>query len=322
MKSVLLPRSSKKTSQLGFGCAFWSSIEEREADRILSAAYDAGIRHFDVAPYYLNGAAEYYVGKLLAKYKDISVATKYGLLPASAQAFHARLMRILLKPLYRSIRSGATWPFQAEISAISRRKAKFTVEEMQSSLNRSSGLLNRTYIDIFLLHEPDEADCDDQGFLNSIRESVVEGRVGAIGIGTQSDRAHDIFKNRSCVWDVMQYDWNAFSGAPLIPRTFQILYWITGRDFAKTHQWFFQNDDLVRHWSDTVGLDLYRPDNLRTLLLKSALLANENGIVLVYSSNIDHIYENVMVAENASLDRSAKIFLGLAQAACSPKVGL
>jgi D-threo-aldose 1-dehydrogenase len=322
MKQVSLPRSSKKTSQLGFGCAFWSSIGEPEAARMLDAAYDAGIRHFDVAPYYLNGTAERYVGKLLSKYKDISVTTKFGLLPASAQAFHARLMRLLLKPLFRSIRSGANVPFRAKISAISKRKARFSVDEMQASLNRSSILLNRPFIDIFLLHEPDETDFDNQSFLNSIRENVVQGRVGAIGIGAPSNLALEIVKKHGLIWDVMQYDWTPFSGSPLFPDTFQILYWIFVRNFGETHQRFLRNDDLVRHWSDRVGIDLYRPDSLRNLLLKSALLANEKGIVLVYSSNIDHIHENVMVAENASLDRSAKMFLDLAKAASLEHVGL
>jgi D-threo-aldose 1-dehydrogenase len=313
VKYVLLPKSTKKTSQLGFGCAFWSSIGERDAARILDAAYDAGIRHFDVAPYYLNGAAERYVGRFLSKHKDISIATKYGLLPFSDEALHARLMRILLKPVYRSMRAGLKWPFQAKISRISRRKAKFTAEEMQCSLERSSALLKRSYIDIFLFHEPDGHDFGDERLLSSIRKSVAEGRVGAIGIGAQSDQAIEVFNNDSNSWDVMQYDWNAFSGSRLFPRTFQIIYWVTGRHFRELHRSFLHDDHLVRNWSDRIGLDLYRPDNLRTMLFKAALLSNDDGITLVYSSNIDHIYQNVAVVENSSLDRSARIFLDLAQ---------
>ena len=72
MKSVLLPKSAKKTSQLGFGCALGSSIRERDAATLLDAAYDAGIGYFDVAPFYLDGAAEGYVGKFLSKHDDIS----------------------------------------------------------------------------------------------------------------------------------------------------------------------------------------------------------------------------------------------------------
>src|SRR5512138_3523674 len=150
MKQAILPNTKKTTSQLGFGCAFWSSIVESDAARILDAAYDAGIRHFDVAPYYANGAAEGYVGKFLSRHQDISITTKYGLLPISDEHLHARLMRILLKPIYRSMQAGVNWPFQAAISAVSRRKAKFTTEDMQRSLDRSLARLNRNYIDIFL----------------------------------------------------------------------------------------------------------------------------------------------------------------------------
>lgn len=89
---------------------------------------------------------------------------------------------------------------------------------------------------------------------------------------------------------------------------------MAGQDLQKIHRLFLRDDHLVRHWSDKVGLDLHQPENLRTLLFKSALLANDDGITLVSSTNIDHIYQNVAVAENSSLDRSARIFLDLARA--------
>ncbi len=314
MKCVLLPNSTKRTSQLGFGCAFWASIREHDATRILDAAYDAGIRHFDVAPYYLNGAAEAYVGKFLSKYEDVSVATKYGLLPDSAYAFQIRLMRILLKPIARSMRGRKNSPLHAKISTISRGKAKFSPEEMQLSLKRSSVLLNRPYIDMFLFHEPDVHDLSDERLLHSVHENVAEGRIGAVGVGGQSDRAVEVFRNHSHFCDVMQYDWNAFSGNLLFPGTFQVIYWVTGRSFHEIYQMFLQDDDLVRRWSDVVGSDLHQPDNMRTLLFKAALLANSDGITLFYSSKVEHIYQNVAIAENGSLDESARKFLDLALA--------
>jgi D-threo-aldose 1-dehydrogenase len=316
MKYVSLPKSGKKTSQLGFGCAFVSSVREVDAARLLDAAYDHGIRHFDVAPFYSDGAAEGYLGKFLSRHDDISVATKYGLLPISDEALQARLMRIFLKPAYKSMRAGMKWPFQAKISAISRRKAKFTVAEMEWSLNRSLTLLKRNHIDVFLLHEPDAHDLKDERLMNSIRQSIADSRIGAIGIGTPFHQAGEVLQtHRSSFWDVIQHDWNAFSGSPSFPNTFQILFWVATQNFKNLHRSFLHNDQLVRHWSDKVDLDLCRPDNLRMLLLKSALLANDNGIVLICSSNVDHIHQNVAVAENSSLDRSARILLELAQAA-------
>ena len=314
MKSVLLPKSARKTSQLGFGCALGSAIRERDAATLLDAAYDAGIRYFDVAPLYLDGAAEGYVGKFLSKHDDISVATKYGPLPTSDEAFRTRFMRVLLKPAHRSMRAGMKWPFQEKISAISRHKANYTAEEMQRSLNRSSALLKRSYIDVLLFHEPDAYDLDDERLTDSVRQSVAEGRIGAIGIGTRSHQAREVFQTHSSFWDVVQYDWNAFSGSRLFPSTFQIFFWVAGQNLQKIHRLFLRDDDLVRHWSDEVGLDLHQPENLRTLLFKSALLANDDGITLVSSTNIDHIYKNVAIAENSSLDRSARIFLDLARA--------
>jgi hypothetical protein len=147
--------------------------------------------------------------------------------------------------------------------------------------------------------------------LSHIQHSIESSRIGAIGIGTQADQAkglHDIYPDK---WQAIQYNWSAFSGALLFPDTFQIIFWITGRNFKDTHQRLIRNSQLLRQWSEKVDLDLFRPDELRALLLKSALLANDRGITLVYSSNIDHIHRNVAIAENTTLDRSAKVFLDL-----------
>jgi hypothetical protein len=120
----------------------------------------------------------------------------------------------------------------------------------------------------------------------------------------------------------MQYDWNAFSGNLLFPGTFQVIYWVASRNFRELYQKFLQDDNLVRRWSEVVGSDLRQPDNMRTLLFKAALLANRDGITLLYSSKVEHIYQNVAIAENGSLDESARKFLDLALTTCLHPVRL
>jgi D-threo-aldose 1-dehydrogenase len=319
MKKVSLPNSQKQTTQLGLGCAFWSSVGESEAGRILDAAYDAGIRHFDVGPSYANGAAEGYLGKFLSKRTDVTITTKYGVIAFSHETLPTKLARILLKPASKGLRAGVKLPFQAKIAAISRRKAKYTTEEMQASLKRSLAHLKRDHVDIFLLHEPDPEDLDRQDLMNSLRSSVGKGRIGSLGIGTQYQEAEALARAHGKPWDVMQYEWTAYRGALLFPDAFQILFWITGRGFRDFHQQFLRDDARVHSWSDSVNLDLHKPDNVRKLLLKSALLANDKGITLVYSSKPEHIHENVALAGDVSLERSAQLFLDLARAADSPK---
>jgi hypothetical protein len=55
----------------------------RERATVLAAAYDAGIRHFDVAPLYGLGQAEIELGQFLRGRRDtVTVTTKFGLDPA------------------------------------------------------------------------------------------------------------------------------------------------------------------------------------------------------------------------------------------------
>ena len=56
-------------SRLGFGCGplgeLFFRISDADADATLQAAWDAGIRYFDTAPYYGMGKSEHRVGTFL-----------------------------------------------------------------------------------------------------------------------------------------------------------------------------------------------------------------------------------------------------------------
>src|SRR4051812_7191906 len=80
-----LVRGSVSTSALGLGCAGLFSLPRR-ADRraVLDAAYDLGVRHFDVAPMYGLGAAEPELGGFVGGRRDeVTVATKFGIEPST-----------------------------------------------------------------------------------------------------------------------------------------------------------------------------------------------------------------------------------------------
>ena len=68
------------TSAVGFGCAGLFRIPRREARRwILDSAYDAGIRHFDVAPMYGLGSAEAELASFLKSRRDnVTITTNSG----------------------------------------------------------------------------------------------------------------------------------------------------------------------------------------------------------------------------------------------------
>ncbi len=110
MNRVSLGPTGIATTQLGFGCAQLCRLP-RNRDRLalLEAAFDAGIRHFDVARMYGLGEAEGVLGQFLRDKRDqVTVATKFGI-PLSRLA--TRLGRwqglaraaIRLAPLLRKV---------------------------------------------------------------------------------------------------------------------------------------------------------------------------------------------------------------------------
>ena len=110
MNKVRLAGTDITTSSLGFGCAQLMRISStKHRQRILHAAYDAGIRHFDVARMYGLGAAEGELGQFAQSKRDqLVLATKFGIdinprggLAARSQGMARRL--IALFPALRKV---------------------------------------------------------------------------------------------------------------------------------------------------------------------------------------------------------------------------
>ena len=69
------------SSSFGFGTAYLGRRHGlRDGSKLLSAAFDGGITHFDTAPMYGLGLAERILGRFLTGRRDaVTVATKVGL---------------------------------------------------------------------------------------------------------------------------------------------------------------------------------------------------------------------------------------------------
>src|SRR5262245_15220330 len=108
--SVTLPGSGRSTSRLGFGFGTLMRIPRLEdRDAVLRAAYEAGIRHFDVARSYGLGRAESELGRFLKTAGGgVTVGTKFGIdagptaaIGGGAQSTLRRL--IALHPAIRAV---------------------------------------------------------------------------------------------------------------------------------------------------------------------------------------------------------------------------
>ncbi len=86
-----LGRTDVQLSQLGFGTAglgdLYSVLSEADAQATVAAAWNAGVRYFDTAPWYGRGQSEHRLGRVLYPHSraDYVVSTKVG---RTLHAFH------------------------------------------------------------------------------------------------------------------------------------------------------------------------------------------------------------------------------------------
>ncbi len=315
MNQIQLATTGRKTSQLGFGCSsLMGATGRKESLALLEHAFDAGIRHFDVAPMYGYGAAEGCVGEFLARHPgEITVATKYGI-PPPANPGLVQAARRAIGPLLKMIPSvkkrlaGAAKSVTATAP-----RANFSPAEARVSLDHSLAELRVERLDIWLLHEAEAADLNDEGLLRLMQDAVAAGKIGAFGAGSSADKVPALLTHRPEYCPVLQFEWSILD-KPLEPmQAFTMHHRALTANFAELRAALQKDSRVSQRWSSQVGVDLAQPGILAALMLKAALVYNPESVILVSSRNPGHIRENVRVAGNDSLIELARKLFTVAQ---------
>lgn len=174
------------SQRLGFGCGrLKGGHEKSNALRLVHAALDLGVRHFDTAPPYGLGMSESVLGEALqGRQEVVTVFTKAGLArPASPGLMQTA--RAIVKPLARHI-PGLR---QAVLKGMAHRAAhaNFNPDFIARSLETSLRLLQREHVDGLLLHEAQAHDTLTP--LKPLFERyVAQGRLGVYGSSTGEAR--------------------------------------------------------------------------------------------------------------------------------------
>ncbi len=315
MNPIPLATTGRSTSPLGFGCSsLMGATGRKQSFALLEHAFDAGIRHFDVAPMYGYGAAEGCLGAFLAHHRAaVTVTTKYGIPPPRQQGLLRAARRAagpvlkLLPGLKRKLASAANAVTAAEP------KAPFTATAAQASLDRSLAELRTDRVDLWLLHEAEAEDLNDESLLGFLQNAVATGKIGAFGCGSSADKVPALLAHKPQYCPVLQFEWSVLD-QPLGPLPAFTLHHrtLTAR-FQDLEAALRKNSSLRSRWSDETGADLAQPGTLAALMLKAALVLNPSSIVLVSSRNPRHITENVRVAGEGSLTAPALKLYDLAQ---------
>jgi D-threo-aldose 1-dehydrogenase len=114
---------------VGLGCAALSyeGVSEDDAFGTVAAAWEAGIRTFDVAPYYGSGLAEHRLGRALAG------------VPRDAYTLSTKVGRLVDAPDSQGVGTGTHFDF--------------TADGVRRSIEESLARLGKDRIDILLIHD-------------------------------------------------------------------------------------------------------------------------------------------------------------------------
>jgi aryl-alcohol dehydrogenase-like predicted oxidoreductase len=306
MEHIRLASSGRETTRLGFGCSvLMAGISRSQSLRLLDAAYDAGIRHFDVAPLYGYGEAESCVGDLLVRHPDITVTTKFGIDPP-ARGGLIRTVRRAVSPLLQHVPSIKRLARSAGAAAAPPSKSRFTAGDARASLERSLRNLRTAHIDLLLLHEPESTDLTDASLLDFLNNAVAEEIIGNFGVGSDSTKLRALLRDRPGYCRVVQHNWSILDSIESDTTTFHVHHRALAEHLHTLYDALARDKPRLRRWSDFTTQDLARRERLAALMLKAALVLHPNTILLVSSKNPAHIRENVRVAEDASLAEPAR----------------
>ena len=321
MEQIALGQSGRQTTRLGFGCSsLMGALNRRDSLRLLEAAYDAGIRHFDVAPMYGYGEAESCLGEFLQTHcNDVTVTTKYGIAPPKNSAL-VRAGRRTAGSIVRKFPGlKQTIAKAANTATRNEERPAFTAAQAKASLIRSLTALRTNRIDLWLLHEVEASDLKDDALLTLLESEVKQGSIGSFGIGSEAKKIPALLTEHPVYCRTLQYQWSILDtpipNHPAIPKTqpFRIHHRALTSNFRTLHTALLNNKPLTQRWSDATNADLTDLETLANLMLKAALVMNPASIILFSSKNPQHIQGNVRIASDTTLETPARLLYNLVQ---------
>jgi D-threo-aldose 1-dehydrogenase len=141
-------------------------VSDESAQRVIEAAWDAGIRYFDTAPLYGLGLSEHRLGAVLRTKprEEFVISTKVGrLLRAGAAA-----------------EPGQAWKGTPPVNPVFDFSFDATMRSVEESLDR----LGLDRVDVLLIHDPDQHfEQALTGAYRALERLRAEGTVRAIGAG-------------------------------------------------------------------------------------------------------------------------------------------
>jgi D-threo-aldose 1-dehydrogenase len=323
LPTVVFGSRQINTTRLGFGCASLFRIPSRaQRAQLLCAAYEAGIRHFDVAPMYGLGRAEAELGSFArTRRSELTITTKFGIDPTllaySVGWYQGPLRRILtVKP---KIPDRATahlvGPLDSRVARLLYARREYNVPNARKSLERSLRLFGSDYIDLLLLHDPSPGSVRSDEVFSYLETARASGLIRSWGITGDLPRVSTVaesFHTHIPVWQVRH---NIFLRAlPSTPGdTAFITFGVLDYALPRLVHYVRGNHSIRVRWNEAIGADCGRPEVAASFLLSAALRANGSGVVLCSTVQPARIRAAVTAVERSVMtsDPALEAFLHL-----------
>lgn len=167
-------------SRLGFGASgigtLYRDVSEDQASEVLAAAYAAGMRYFDTAPFYGHGLSELRLGRLLRTIPraTVTVSTKVG--------------RYMVPPYGEKVDYGR-WASPLRLKPV----VDYSYDGTMRSIEQSANRLGITDFDLVYIHDVDRFTHGDayerrfaeaiEGCYRALDDLRKAGHLKAIGVG-------------------------------------------------------------------------------------------------------------------------------------------
>ena len=286
-----LPGTGVVTSAVGFGCAGLFRIPQRSARRaVLDAVYDAGIRHFDVAPMYGLGLAEAELASFLRRRRaDVTVTTKFGIDPTPL----CRGVALFQKPLRaflaeranvaEGLKVAGRGPYSGPFGRLLYSSPGYHRQSAQVSLERSLRKLDTDYIDVFLLHDPvGDLITSAPELIDYLDEQRRLGRIRCWGVTGQPSELSGVMEclGRGAVVQFRDDIFEEPLTAVHMPDGARITYGALARALPVLRRFLAHSPGALDLWSERFGADLAEESSVPRMILSAGLRRNEAGPVL------------------------------------------
>ena len=263
--------------------------------RLVEAAFDSGIRYFDIARMYMLGGAEGVLGQFLPKHRsEIVVTSKAGIMPPPgdrARRWLHRADKVANRFFGKPIPDREVY-----------RPNVFDIGSLRKSVDKSLRELRTDHLDALLLHEVDTPHLADGSVMALLEKLRDAGKIGSFGFASTREQTDRLVAQYGASVPIVQTASTVLKDglAPLAGRgKFITITHSVLADALKDIADRLAGDDAFRkQWVTLTGLDPASREGVAELLLAEALQANRDGIVLFSSTSPARIAAAARVARD------------------------